>query len=74
MTPAPEEHVYKLFDSYWFQYQILVRNPVSEVSSKGKKCQEDEEIVTLTEGNCRNDVEVKGLLRFWAHSIASGVS
>ncbi|KAD5803343.1 hypothetical protein E3N88_14703 [Mikania micrantha] len=33
-----------------------------------------DEIVASMITNCRNDVEVKGLLRFWAHSVASAVS
>ncbi|KAK1406602.1 hypothetical protein QVD17_42050 [Tagetes erecta] len=74
---ATEEHVYNLFDSYWFQHQILTNNAISEEQvnlNEDVKQKENDEVEELTRAmSCRKDVEVKGLLRFWAHSVASAV-
>ncbi|KAJ0852045.1 hypothetical protein HanRHA438_Chr14g0633741 [Helianthus annuus] len=75
---AQEERIFNLFDSYWFQHQILTDNPISEIQeppNEDIKEQEKYEIVELTRAmSCRQDVELKGLLRFWAHSVASAIS
>ncbi|KAF5767388.1 hypothetical protein HanXRQr2_Chr14g0623791 [Helianthus annuus] len=75
---AAQEHIYNLFDSYWFQHQILTNNPVSEIQdhpNEDIKQEEKYEILELTRAmSCGQDVEVKGLLRFWAHSVASAIS
>ncbi|KAL4585298.1 hypothetical protein LXL04_009915 [Taraxacum kok-saghyz] len=77
MTTKTAKDISQLLDSHWFQHQILTRNPppvpFCEEGSHGKGSKEDE-TVALMIMNCRNDVEVKGLLRFWAHSVASAVS
>ncbi|KAK1411919.1 hypothetical protein QVD17_32775 [Tagetes erecta] len=78
-----EQHICMLLDSYWYKHQILTSNPppvsvsVSHTrheAESGRVKKSRDEIVALMITNCRNDVEVKGLLRFWAHSVASAVS
>ncbi|KAI3797385.1 hypothetical protein L1987_32641 [Smallanthus sonchifolius] len=75
---APEERIYNLFDSYWFQHHIFTNNSISKVEehpNEDLKQNEKHEIEELTRAmSCRKDVEVKGLLRFWAHSVASAVT
>ncbi|KAL8246120.1 hypothetical protein R6Q59_007336 [Mikania micrantha] len=76
---APEEHIiYNLFDSYWFQHHILTNNlHVSRLPDEDHNSNQDKkyEFVELTTAmSCKKDVEVKGLLRFWAHSVASAVN
>ncbi|KAI3499059.1 hypothetical protein L2E82_15434 [Cichorium intybus] len=77
MTTTAKD-ISQLLDSHWFQHEILTGNPppdpVYEEGSHGKGIMKEDEILALTIMNCRNDVEVKGLLRFWAHSVASAVS
>ncbi|KAI3713119.1 hypothetical protein L1987_71691 [Smallanthus sonchifolius] len=66
-----------LLDSYWYKHQILIRNPPTVSISdthKDRMKKPSDEIIALMITDCRNDVEVKGLLRFWAHSVASDVS
>ncbi|KAI3765399.1 hypothetical protein L2E82_15432 [Cichorium intybus] len=79
---SSEEYIYKLLDSYWYKQQILTKNRPSvripdaykdEPGMSSPKIQKDQ-IMALTMNNCRNDVEMKGLLRFWAHSIASATA
>ncbi|KAI3499057.1 hypothetical protein L2E82_15433 [Cichorium intybus] len=79
---SSEEYIYKLLDSYWYKHQILAKNRPSvripdaykdEPGMSSPKIQKDQ-IMALTTKNCRNDVEMKGLLRFWAHSIASATA
>ncbi|KAI3796976.1 hypothetical protein L1987_39663 [Smallanthus sonchifolius] len=75
---ASEEHIYNLFDSYWFQHHILTNNPISIIEvhqNEDIKQKEKYEIEELTRAmSCGKEVEVKGLLRFWAHSVASTVN
>ncbi|GJR86496.1 integrase, catalytic region, zinc finger, CCHC-type containing protein [Tanacetum coccineum] len=67
-----EEQIYDLFDSCWFQYQIFATNPISRVREDTNTKKEPDEIVAITTAmSCKHDVEVKGLLRFWAHSVAA---
>ncbi|KAL7606479.1 hypothetical protein Lser_V15G16829 [Lactuca serriola] len=77
MTTTEAKDISQLLDSHWFQHKILTSNPppvlVYEAESHKKNVKEDEN-VALTIMNCRNDLELKGLLRFWAHSVASAVS
>ncbi|CAI9280008.1 unnamed protein product [Lactuca saligna] len=75
---SSEEYIYNLLDSYWYKHHILTPNRPSipipesykeEYGTPSPKPQKDV-IMALTTGNCRNDVEMKGQLRFWAHSVA----
>nr|KAJ0214648.1 hypothetical protein LSAT_V11C400182420 [Lactuca sativa] len=77
---SSEEYIYNLLDSYWYKQQILTPNPPSiripdaykeEYGSTPSPKAPKDEFMALTMSNCRNDVEMKGLLRFWAHSVAS---
>ncbi|KAL4585301.1 hypothetical protein LXL04_009918 [Taraxacum kok-saghyz] len=80
---SSEEYIYNLLDSYWYKDQILTKNRPSvripntcteESGSWSPPNAKKDEIRALTMGNCKNDVEMKGLLRFWAHSVASANS
>ncbi|KAI3797387.1 hypothetical protein L1987_32643 [Smallanthus sonchifolius] len=75
---ASEEHIYDLFDSYWFQHHILTTNSISNIQehpNEDIKQKQKYEIEELTRAmSCGKEVEVKGLLRFWAHSVASTVN
>ncbi|MFS7908082.1 hypothetical protein Hanom_Chr01g00079011 [Helianthus anomalus] len=68
-----EEHICVLIDSYWYKHHILTSNPPTLTISTRKKPRDDE-LIGLTIMDCQSDVEMKGLLRFWAHSVASTVS
>ncbi|MFS8031800.1 hypothetical protein Hanom_Chr17g01550221 [Helianthus anomalus] len=78
-----EEQICMLLDSYWYKHQVLIKDPPTVDTynnNNNKAVQSDwmkkprDEMIALMIMDCRNDVEVKGLLRFWAHSVASTVS
>ncbi|MFS7908081.1 hypothetical protein Hanom_Chr01g00079001 [Helianthus anomalus] len=76
-----EEDICLLLDSYWYKHHILTSNPptVSDTLHDQNECMMknagDDAIIALTTiTDYQSDVEMKGLLRFWAHSVASTVS
>ena len=82
MAAGREENICKLLDSYWYKHQILKSNQsdsdirkqeASAWNQTSWPTTQKDEIIALPIMDCRNDVELKGLLRFWAHSVASTI-